>query len=330
MAAVLFMSLAGLSTGAYAQEKNEITITKQPSILYLPALVMQKQQLIEEHAAKEGVPNLKVNWRSFTSGGAATDALLSDNVEIVNSGLGNLLLLWERTKGKVKGITTNSALPLSLISRDPKIQSLRDFGPADKIAVPTVRVSTQAILLQMAAEKEFGPDQWSKLDANTVQLGHPDAAAMLANPRGEISTHFAAPPFSYKELKTVPDAHVILMSNDVIDGGLSQSTLFTTTKFAEANPKIIKAVLDASKQAIDFIKAHPDQAVEIYREISGDQTSTAELLDMLKQPGMMDFQMAPAGSMKFAQHMSKVGILKTHPAAWTDYFLPESAYLNGN
>lgn len=330
MAAVLLMSVAGFSTGAHAQEKNEITITKQPSILYLPALVMQKQELIEEHAAKEGVPNLKVNWRSFTSGGAATDALLSDNVEIVNSGLGNLLLLWERTKGKVKGITTNSALPLSLISRDPKIQSLKDFGPADKIAVPTVRVSTQAILLQMAAEKEFGPDQWSKLDANTVQLGHPDAAAMLANPRGEISTHFAAPPFSYKELKTVPNAHVILMSNDVIEGGLSQSTLFTTTKFAEANPKVIKAVLDASKQAIDFIKAHPDQAVEIYREISGDQTSTAELLDMLKQPGMMDFQMAPAGSMKFAQHMSKVGILKTQPAAWTDYFLPESAYLNGN
>jgi NitT/TauT family transport system substrate-binding protein len=330
MAAVLLMSLAGFSIGANAQEKNEITITKQPSILYLPALVMQKQNLIEENAAKEGVPNLKVNWRSFTSGGAATDALLSDNVEIVNSGLGNLLLLWERTKGKVKGITTNSALPLSLISRDPKIKSLKDFGPGDKIAVPTVRVSTQAILLQMAAEKEFGPDQWSKLDANTVQLGHPDAAAMLANPRGEISTHFAAPPFSYKELKTVPDAHVILMSNDVIDGGLSQSTLFTTTKFAEANPKVIKAVLNASKQAIDFIKAHPDQAVEIYREISGDQTSTAELLDMLKQPGMMDFQMAPAGSMKFAEHMSKVGILKTRPAAWTDYFLPESAYLNGN
>lgn len=329
-AAILLTAFTGMATSAYAQEKTEITITKQPSILYLPALVMQKQELIEKSAAKEGVKNLKVNWRSFSSGGASTDALLSDNVEIVNSGLGNLLLLWDRTKGKVKGITTNSALPLALVSRDPKIQTLKDYGPKDKIAVPTVRVSTQAILLQMAAEKEFGPGNWAKLDVNTVQLGHPDAAAMLANPSGEISSHFAAPPYIYKELKTVPNAHVILRSNDIIEGGLSQSTLFTTTKFAEANPKIIKAVLAASKEAIDFIKANPEKSVDIYREISGDQTSAAELLDMLKQPGMMDFQMAPAGSMKFAEHMTKVGILKTKPAKWTDYFLPESAGLNGN
>ncbi|HUG56713.1 MAG TPA: ABC transporter substrate-binding protein [Candidimonas sp.] len=329
-AAILLTALTGAAASSYAQEKTEITITKQPSILYLPALVMQKQELIEKSAAQEGIKDLKVNWRSFSSGGAATDALLSDNVEIVNSGVGNLLLLWDRTKGKVKGITTHSALPLTLISRDPKIKTLKDFSPTDKIAVPTVRVSTQAILLQMAAEKEFGKDNWSKLDANTVQLGHPDAAAMLANPKGEISTHFAAPPFSYKELKTVPGAHVLLMSNDIIDGGLSQSTLFTTTKFAEANPKIIKAVLDASKEAIAFIKANPEKSVDIYREVSGDKTSAAELLDMLKQPGMMDFQMAPAGSMKFAEHMSKVGILKTKPAKWTDYFLPESAGLNGS
>lgn len=327
---VLVVALASLGGQAYAQQKTEITITKQPSILYLPALVMEKQGLIEKNAAKEGVKDLKVNWRTFTSGGASTDALLSGNVEIVNSGLGNMLLLWDRTKGKVKGITTNSALPLTLISRNPNIKSLKDFGPKDKIAVPTVRVSTQAILLQMACEKEFGKDNWGKLDANTVQLGHPDAAAMLANPNGEITTHFAAPPFDYKELKTIPGAHVVLRSTDIIDGGLSQSTLFTTTDFAQKNPAILKAVLGASKEAIDFIKANPAQAVDIYREISGDKTSAAEILDMLKGPGMMDFQMAPAGSMKFAQHMYKVGILKTLPTKWTDYFLPESASLNGN
>ncbi|MBV6304289.1 ABC transporter substrate-binding protein [Candidimonas humi] len=325
------MLVAGAIAGAPAiGHAEEITITKQPSILYLPALVMEKQGLIEKAAAAEGVKDLKVNWRSFSSGGASTDALLSGNVQIVNSGLGNLLLLWDRTHGKVKGITTNSALPLALVTRDPKIKSLKDYGPKDKIAVPTVRISTQAILLQMACEKVFGKDNWAKLDANTVQLGHPDAAAMLANPNGEITSHFGAPPFYNKEIKTIPNAHIILRSNDIIDGGLSQSTLFTTTKFADANPKIIKAVLTASAQAIDYIKAHTPEAVDIYRELSGDKTSQADLLAMLKQPGMMDFQLAPAGSMKFAAHMHKVGILKTMPKQWTDYFLPVSASLKGN
>ncbi|MBV2181004.1 MAG: ABC transporter substrate-binding protein [Castellaniella sp.] len=321
---------AAFGGAAMAQEAHEIMITKQPSILYLPALVMEKQGLIEKAAAQEGVTGLKVNWRSFSGGGAATDALLSGNVQIVNSGLGNMLLLWDRTKGQVKGIATNSALPEDLVTRNPKIHSLKDYGPKDKIAVPTVRVSTQALLLQMAAAQIFGPDQWSRLDANTVQMGHPDAAAMLANANGEVGSHFGAPPYSYRELKTVPNAHVVIRSTDIVKGGLSQSTLFTTTKFADANPKIIQAVLTASQQAIDYIKAHTRESVDIYRELSGDKTSPEELMDLLAQPGMMDYTTQPLGSMKFAEHMHKVGILKTMPTKWTDYFLPASASLNGN
>lgn len=327
---VALTSLAGFAAIAAADEQSEIAITRQPGILYLPAQVMEKQHLIEKHAAALGVPNVKVNWVVFTGGGAATDALLSGNVDIVNSGVGNMLLLWDRTHGKVKGIITNSAQPELLISRDPKIKTIRDFGPTDKIAVPTVRVSTQAILLQMAAAQTFGPDQWSKLDANTVQLGHPDAVAALANPQHEVASHFTAPPFDYKELKTVPGAHIVLRSEDIIGGDLSQSTLFTTTKFAEANPKLIQAVMDASKEAVDYVKAHPDDSLAIYKEITGDKTSLDDLKDILKQPGMMAYQVDPAGSMKFAAHMFKAGILKTEPKAWTDYFLPEAAGLHGS
>ena len=72
-------------------------------------------------------------------------------------GTGNLLLLWDRTRGGVKGIVATSAQPMTLISRDPNIKSLKDFGPNDKIAVPTVKVSTQAIVLQIAAPKPSAP-----------------------------------------------------------------------------------------------------------------------------------------------------------------------------
>lgn len=329
-AGIIALATTGFAGAAIAQDAQQISITRQPGILYLPAQVMEKQQLIEKHAAALGVPNVKVNWVVFTGGGAATDALLSGNVDIVNSGVGNMLLLWDRTHGKVKGIITNSAQPELLISRDPKIKTIKDFGPTDKIAVPTVRVSTQAILLQMAAAQTWGPDQWSKLDANTVQLGHPDAVAALANPQHEVASHFTAPPFDYKELKTVPGAHVVLRSQDIIGGALSQSTLFTTTKFAEANPKLIQAVMEASKEAVDYVKAHPDDALAIYKEVTGDKTSLDDLKDILKQPGMMDYQVDPAGSMKFAAHMFKAGILKTEPKAWTDYFLPEAAGLHGS
>jgi NitT/TauT family transport system substrate-binding protein len=321
---------ACLSAAAYGQEKSEINITRQPGILYLPSHVMEKQRLIEKQAEKLGVPNLKINWLLLSSGGNQTDQLLSGNVDVVNTGVGNLLLLWDRTKGGVKGIVANSALPLTLVTRNPNIKTLKDYGPNDRIAVPTLKVSTQAILLQMACEKTFGPDQTTRLDGNTVQLGHPDAAIALSNPQHEITSHFSAPPFSFLELKTVKGAHVVLSSPEIIGGPLTQSQFFTTTKFAEANPRVVQAIKAASLQAIDFIKKDPRAAIEVYREITHDKMSTDELTELLKQPGMMDWIAAPQGTMKFAAHLYKIGTLKTMPKAWTDYYLPVTADLPGS
>jgi NitT/TauT family transport system substrate-binding protein len=321
---------AHLALPAQAQQKSEINITRQPGILYLPSHVMEKQKLIEKQAEKLGVTNLKINWLLLSGGGNQTDQLLAGNVDVVNTGVGNLLLLWDRTKGAVKGIVANSALPLTLVSRNPDIKTLRDFGPNDRIAVPTLKVSTQAILLQMACEKSFGPDQTSRLDANMVQLGHPDAAIALANPQHEITSHFGAPPFPYIELKTVKGAHVVLSSPEIIGGPLTQSQFFTTTKFADANPKLVAAIKAASLEAIDYIRKDTRGAVDIYREVMHDKTSADELLDMLKQPGMMDWIAAPQGTMKFAAHLYKIGTLKAMPKAWTDYYLPISHDLPGN
>jgi NitT/TauT family transport system substrate-binding protein len=323
-------ALIGVPLPAAAQQKTEITITRQPGILYLPSHVMEKQKLIEREAAKQGVPNLVVHWANLSGGGAQTDALLSGNVDVVNTGVGNLLLLWDRTKGGVKGIVANSALPLTLISRNPNIKTLKDFGPDDRVAVPTLKVSTQAILLQMQSERIWGEGQMGRLDANMVQLGHPDAATMMANPRGEVTSHFAAPPYSYYELKKVPGAHVVIASPEIIGGPLTQSQFFTTTKFADANPKVIAAIRAATFEAIDFIRKDTPAAVEIYKEITHDKTASDEILDMLKQPGMMEWGAAPQGTMKFAAHLHKIGTLKTMPKAWTDYYLAIAADLPGN
>lgn len=328
--AAAILALSAIGNGGMAQQKTEISITRQPGILYLPTHVMEKQKLVEKQAAKLGLPNLTTKWVMFSGGGAQTDALLSGNVDAVNTGVGNLLLLWDRTHGKVKGIVATSAMPLTLISRNPKIKSLEDFGPSDKIAVPTVKVSTQAILLQMASAQKWGADQWSRLDANTVQLGHPDAVAALSNPQHEVTSHFAAPPFQYIELKTVPGAHVIIRSPEIIGGPLTQANFFTTTKFAEENPKVIEAIKAANIEAQDFIRKNTREAVEIYKEITGDKTSAEDLLSYLREPGMMEFNAAPQGTMKFAEHLFKVGTLKTMPKAWTDYYLPTVDGLPGS
>jgi NitT/TauT family transport system substrate-binding protein len=326
--AVVGIALSG--SPALAQQKSEIALSRQPGIFYMPSHIMEKQKLIEKHAAALGVPGVTTKWINLSGGGAQTDALLAGGVDILNTGTGNLLLLWDRTRGGVKGIVATSAQPMTLISRDANIKSLRDIGPNDKIAVPTVKVSTQAIVLQIAAAELFGADQWSKLDPNTVQLGHPDAYVALTNAQHEVRNHFSIPPFTFLELKNVPGAHVVLSSPDVMGGPLSQAQFFTTTKFADANPKIVQAVRDATKEAQDLIRSDTRAAVEIYKEVTGDKTSVEDLLAWLKEPGMMEWNLQPQGTMKFANHLFKVGTLKTQPKAWTEYYLPMAHDLKGN
>jgi NitT/TauT family transport system substrate-binding protein len=327
LAAIAFA--VGIASSAQAQEKTNVSITRQPGILYLASHVMETQKLIEKHAAADGVEGVTVEWRTFSGGGAQTDALLAGNVDVVNTGTGNLLLLWDRTRGKVKGIITSSAQPVIMVSNDPRIKSLEDIQETDKIAVPTVGVSTQAILLQMAAAKMFGDDQVKKFDPNTVQLGHPDAVAAIANSNHEVKNHFAAPPFQYLELKQ-EGVHEVINSRDILGGPLTQATFFTTTDYADANPKLVKALRTATEEAVDFIKKDPKSALEAYKAVSGDKTSVDDLLAMLNEPHMDEWRTDPQGTMKFAEHLYKIGTLKTMPEAWTDYYLPDSAYLNGN
>jgi NitT/TauT family transport system substrate-binding protein len=182
----------------------------------------------------------------------------------------------------------------------------------------------------MAAAKMFGDKEYAKFDANTVQLGHPDAFGAMTNPKGEISSHFAAPPFQFRELKSVPGAHIVVQSQDIIGSPLTQSQFFCTTKFADANPRAIKAIMAATLEAQAFIREHTADAVKMYKEVTHDTTSDADLLSYLKEPMMMEFNPQPQGVMKFAQHLYKIGTLKTEPKSWKDYYLPIAHNLPGN
>ena len=315
---------------AAAQQKSEITISRQPGILYLPTHIIEKHKLLEKHADKLGLAGTSVKWLSFSNGGAQQDALISGNVDLINSGTGQMLLMWDKLKGGMKGVVASSAAPLTFMSRDPKIKTLWDLGPGDKIAVPTVRISTQAILLQIAAADKLGPDKWSHFDPLCVQMGHPDAYIALKNPQHEVRNHFAAPPFQFYEQRDVPGAHAIASSSDILGSPLSQGQFITTTKFADANPKIIQALRAAAEEAKKLIETDTKSAVEIYKEINNDKTPSEQLLELLAQPGMMEWNLYPQGTMKFAAHLNRIGSLKALPISWKDYYLPIAHDMPGN
>ena len=323
----IFAVVFALTAPVYA-ETNEVRITKQPGLLYLPMILMEQGKLIEKHTAAAGLADVKSTWITFNSGGAATDALLAGNVDFVTSGASNMLLLWDRTKGQVKGVAACGGMPMFLLSRNPAVKTLKDFTDKDRIAVPTIKVSSQATILQMAAEQTFGAGQSGKLDSITLQLGHPDATLSLLSPQSEVNSHFSLPPYQNIALKD-PAVHKVLSSLDVFGGPVNNAIVFSSTKFHDANPKVIAAVMAALAEAMQMIKTEPKKAIEIYLTQVKEKVSAEELVAILGEPGVV-FDVAPVGMQKFATFMAKAGTIKTAPASWKDFFFVEAHTLAGN
>ncbi len=307
-------------SGVARAEVSEIKIAQQYGISYLPLMVMEQQQLIEKQAGALGIKDLKVGWAKFAGGNVMTDALISGDLHFGSGGVGVLLTLWDKTQGSiaVKGVGAMNSMPLYLNTRNPNIKTIKDFTDKDKIALPAVKVSNQAIYLQMAAEQVFGPGQQSKLDRLTVSMSHPDAQAQLLSGMSEINSHFTAPPFQYQELKN-PSIHTVLNSYDVLGGPHTFNLVFTTTKFRDANPKTYEAFTKALAEAIDYINTDKKGAAEIYLKVSKDKTPVDDILAMLNDPNIK-FTTTPQNVLKLAAYLHKIGRLKHQPASWKDMF----------
>ena len=61
--AALGLALAGAP--AQAQQKSEIALSRQPGIFYMPSHIMEKQKLIEKHAAALGLSGTTTKWLTF-------------------------------------------------------------------------------------------------------------------------------------------------------------------------------------------------------------------------------------------------------------------------
>ena len=165
----------------------EIRFARQFSMGYLQFNVMEEHHLLEKHARALGIPEVKVTWATFNSPAAMNDALLSGSTDIVSGGVPGLLTIWARTNGTanpVKGVAAFSSQPILLNTRNPKINGIKDFTEKDKIAVPAVKVSVQAMMLQMAAAKQWGQANFAKLDPLTVGMSPPDATIALLSDLG--------------------------------------------------------------------------------------------------------------------------------------------------
>lgn len=327
---LLLAGCALLWAAAAHAEVKEVRAAKQYGLGYLQLVLMENQKLVEKHAKAAGLGDITVSWSTFRSSDVMNDALISGSVDFVSLGVPGLATIWAKTRGNidVRGASGLNAAPLLLLTRDPKIQSIKDFTEKDRIALPAVKVSNQAIILQMAAAQAFGEANWQKLDPLTVSMAHPDSLNALLSGSSEITSYFSSPPFQYRALAR-DGIHKVLKSYDVVGGKMSFNAIATTNKFRQQNPKTYEAYLAALKEATDIINRDKRAAAEAYLRITGDKTPIDEFMVMMNDPDI-EFTMQPLNMLKLVDFMHKTGAIKVKPNTWEDLFFENAHGMGGS
>ena len=325
--AVIAVTIGGATAAAGAAE---IRLAEQFSMGYLQFNVMKRDRLIEKYATQRGLKDFKVSWQRFNGPVAMNEALLSNSTDIVSGGVPGLITLWDKTQGtsfEVKGICALSSQPFLLNTANPDIKSIKDFTERDRIAVPSIKVSVQAVLLQMAAAAAYGEENYAKLDPLTVSMSPPDATIAMLSGAGGVSSAFSVPPFQFQQLEQ-KNIHTVLSSFDV----LGPHTLYGGMDLGAVPQGQSRTLRRIPRRGEGGDRDHRGRSERHRAKL--DQRRQSKLpLEMVTKvvtgPGV-EWTMTPAATMKFAKFMRRVGTIKREPASWKDMFFPEIGGLNGS
>lgn len=312
----LLLSICG--TQGARSETERVRIAQQFGIAYLPLIVSSEKGFIEEEARNLGIKPPTIEWLRLSGAAAMNEALISGGLDFATAGITPMILTWgkTRTTAKIIGIAALGSMANVLTTNNPKIKTIADFTSNDRIALPSVKVGFQPILLQMAADKAFG--QYDKLDDLTVSMPHPDATAAILSGRSEITAHFTSPPFVQQQLAS-GKVHPILNSYDVLGGPHTFNVVYATTKFTTENPKTIEAFVHGLDRANTWITENPKAAAELYIKAENSKLAPDFVEAIIRDPNVR-FTTAPEGAQKFADFEAKVGLIKQAPARWQDMF----------
>jgi NitT/TauT family transport system substrate-binding protein len=304
-----------------AQEARVVRIVQQRGLLYLPVDLMANGGLIARHAERTGLGRIEARADVINSAAAVNDALLSGSADFGTAGPPPLLTVWDKTRGspnEIRALGTMSNVPMTLYTINPAVKTIADFTSADRIAVPAAKVSFNAVMLQIEAEKVFGDAE--RLDPLTVSMGHPDALAALSGGMGRsaITAHVAVPPFTERGLR-LPGAHVVLDSHQVFGGSFTQMMLIGPRRFRDSNPLLQKAVLAALDESIVMINADKRAAVTLWKDVHKANESVDDLLAIVSDP-RFEFSMTPLRIQFISDFLFRQKRVREKLASWKDIF----------
>lgn len=308
---VLFVSACGNATSASSTPGTpaSFTIVYQPGIGAATFVILKNQKTLDKQ-----FPNTKIQWRIVNSGSAVREAILSNQGQLGSLGLPPFLVGWD--KGMDWKVLLASSLSDSwLVSKNPRLKTLKDFGPNDKIGV-VAPDAQQAIVLRKAAQDQLGDAH--ALDHNLVAIGSADGEQALQS--GQLAAQLSGSPFQEREIAA--GGHVILHTRDIF-GPVGAGLIVLPQSFYNQYPAFSKTVYQDLLDVTSYVKGHHAEAAQYLEQdkASGGGGKAAQFKTLLDNPNLV-YDKTPSGLIAYATFMKSIGLISKAPGSVNDLELP--------
>jgi NitT/TauT family transport system substrate-binding protein len=309
---ILFVSACGSATSpssGSSDAPSSFTIVYQPGLGAVTFITLKLQKTLEKQ-----FPHTTFGWKIVNSGSAVREAILSKQGDLGTLGISPFLVGWDRGMDW-KVLLATSRGDTWLVAKDPRLKTLKDFGPNDKIGV-VAPDAQQAIVLRKAAQQQLGNAH--ALDKNLVAISSADGEqALLA---GQLAANFAGSPFQEQEVAA--GGHIVLHSNQPF-GPVGAGLIVLPESFYNQYPTFSKAVYRDLLDASGYVASHHDQAAQYLAADagSGGKGSEAQFKKLLDNTSLV-FDTTPSGLIAYATFMQSIGLITKVPASVNDLELP--------
>ncbi len=246
-----------------------------PNVTHAPGLVLTA----DGGPLRKLLPNATIDVQSFSSGTKAIESVASEATDITYIGPNPAINAFAKSKGEAVRVISGSTSGGAFFVVKPDINSAADLK-GKTVASPSLGNTQDVALRAWLKDQGLSTDTAGGGDVSVVPQENSQTLETFV--AGTIQGAWVPEPWATR-LITEGGGKVLVDERDLWpDGKYVTTHLLVTTKFLEANPEVIKRILLANIQAVDFVNDHPDEAQQIVNNEIEKWTTKKLSEDLLK------------------------------------------------
>ena len=277
-----------------------------PNVTHAPGLVA----LADGGELRQLLPNATIEVSPFNSGTTAVEAMFADAIDVTFIGPNPAINAYAKSNGEAVRIISGSTSGGAFLVVRPDITSPDDLR-GTKIATPSLG-NTQDVALR-AWLKDQGLETDTAGGGDVSVVPQENAQSLETFIAGTIDGAWVPEPWATR-LITEGGAKVLVDERDLWpDGKYVTTHLMVATKYLEENPEVVKRILLATINAVDFVNASPAEAETIVND-EIEKFTTKRLGEELLSTawGNLEFTVDPVASSleESASDAQELGLLR--------------------